>query len=48
MADDITVPITLDGDTGYGNFNNVHLLVKKLLQRAMYLEDKIFPKKFLL
>jgi len=37
----------LDADTGYGNFNNVRRLVKKLEQRdvsAMCIEDKLFPK----
>jgi phosphoenolpyruvate phosphomutase len=47
MADATTVPILLDGDTGYGNFNNVRRLVKKLEQRgiaALCIEDKLFPK----
>ncbi|MCC7328772.1 MAG: isocitrate lyase/phosphoenolpyruvate mutase family protein, partial [Gammaproteobacteria bacterium] len=42
-----TVPILLDGDTGYGNFNNVRRLVRKLEQRgvaAVCIEDKIYPK----
>ena len=30
MADGTTIPILLDGDTGYGNFNNVRRLVRKL------------------
>lgn len=30
MADASDLPILLDGDTGYGNFNNVRRLVKKL------------------
>lgn len=30
MSDVISVPILLDGDTGYGNFNNARRLVKKL------------------
>ena len=37
----------LDGDTGYGNFNNVRRLVKKLEQRdiaAVCIEDKLYPK----
>lgn len=41
-------PILVDGDTGYGNFNNVRRLVKKLVQReinGVCLEDKIFPKR---
>jgi len=47
MADATSVPILLDGDTGYGNFNNVRRLVKKLEQRgiaALCIEDKLFPK----
>jgi phosphoenolpyruvate phosphomutase len=47
MADATTAPILLDGDTGFGNFNNVRRLVKKLEQRgvaALCIEDKLFPK----
>lgn len=47
MSDATTVPILLDGDTGFGNFNNVRRLVKKLEQRgiaAVCIEDKLFPK----
>jgi len=47
MSDATSVPIMLDGDTGYGNFNNVRRLVRKLEQRniaAVCLEDKLFPK----
>jgi phosphoenolpyruvate phosphomutase len=47
MADATTVPIMLDGDTGYGNFNNMQRLVRKLGQRgiaAVCIEDKVFPK----
>lgn len=47
MADATSIPIMLDGDTGYGNFNNVQRLVRKLEQRgiaAVCLEDKLFPK----
>ncbi|MCP3999320.1 MAG: phosphoenolpyruvate mutase [Gammaproteobacteria bacterium] len=47
MADASSVPILLDGDTGYGNFNNVRRLVAKLEQRniaAVCIEDKLFPK----
>ncbi|WP_293106871.1 isocitrate lyase/phosphoenolpyruvate mutase family protein [Moorena sp. SIO3I6] len=35
MSDATSVPILLDGDTGYGNFNNVQRLVKKLEQRGV-------------
>ena len=34
MADATTVPILLDGDTGYGNFNSARRLVTKLEQRG--------------
>lgn len=47
MSDATTIPILLDGDTGFGNFNNVRRLVKKLEQRgvaAVCIEDKLFPK----
>ena len=47
MSDVTTVPILLDGDTGYGDFNNFRRLVKKLCQRdiaAVCIEDKVFPK----
>lgn len=47
MSDATSVPILLDGDTGYGNFNNMRRLVKKLEQRdvaAVCIEDKLFPK----
>jgi phosphoenolpyruvate phosphomutase len=47
MADNTTIPILLDADTGYGNFNNARLLVKKLEQRGVAgacIEDKLFPK----
>lgn len=47
MSDATTVPILLDADTGYGNFNNVRRLVRKLEQcnvAAMCIEDKLFPK----
>lgn len=47
MADATRLPILLDGDTGYGNFNNVRRLVRKLEQRgiaAVCIEDKLYPK----
>lgn len=47
MADATTVPILVDADTGYGNFNNFRRLVNKLIQRdiaAVCIEDKLFPK----
>ena len=45
MADATTIPILLDGDTGYGNFNNVRRLVTKLEQRniaAVCIEERFF------
>lgn len=47
MSDVTEVPILLDGDTGYGNFNNLRRLVRKLEQRGVAgvcIEDKLFPK----
>ncbi len=47
MSDATTIPILLDGDTGYGNFNNMRRLVVKLEQRdiaGVCIEDKQFPK----
>ena len=47
MSDATDIPILVDADTGYGNFNNARRLVRKLEQRniaAMCIEDKIFPK----
>lgn len=47
MADATRVPILFDGDTGFGNFNNMRRLVNKLEQRglaAVCIEDKLYPK----
>jgi len=47
MSDATDIPILLDGDTGFGNFNNMRRLVSKLEQRniaGVCIEDKIFPK----
>jgi len=47
MSDVTAIPILLDGDTGYGNFNNMRRLVRKLEQRGIAgvcIEDKLFPK----
>ena len=47
MSDAVRIPILLDGDTGYGNFNNMRRLVRKLEQRdiaGVCIEDKLFPK----
>lgn len=47
MSDATTIPILMDGDTGFGNFNNMRRLVRKLEQRGVggvAIEDKLFPK----
>ena len=47
MSDATSIPILLDGDTGYGNFNNLQRLIRKLEQRGaagVCIEDKLFPK----
>ena len=47
MSDATRIPILLDGDTGYGNFNNMQRLIRKLEQRniaAVCIEAKLFPK----
>ncbi len=43
MGENTSIPILLDGDTGYGNFNNARRLIKKLEMRGcagVCLEDK--------
>lgn len=47
MSDATTIPILLDGDTGFGNFNNARRLVSKLEKiniAGVCIEDKLFPK----
>ena len=47
MSDATSIPILVDGDTGYGNFNNLRRAVQKLCQRqiaGICIEDKLFPK----
>src|SRR5213083_579415 len=47
MAEGTSIPLLLDGDTGYGNFNNMRRLVRKLEQvgvAGVTIEDKLFPK----
>ena len=47
MSDATDIPILLDGDTGYGNFNNLRRLIRKLESRqiaGVCIEDKLFPK----
>ena len=35
MSDASTIPILVDADTGYGNFNNARRLVKKMEDRGI-------------
>jgi phosphoenolpyruvate phosphomutase len=47
MVEATSIPILLDGDTGYGNFNSMRRLVRKLEQvgvAGVTIEDKLFPK----
>eukprot|EP00854_Cymbomonas_tetramitiformis_P028481 gene28481-35315_t len=47
ICDATRIPVLVDGDTGYGNFNNARRSVAKLMQRGaagICLEDKAFPK----
>jgi len=47
MADSVSIPILVDGDSGFGNFNNARIAASKLWQRGasgICLEDKGFPK----
>ena len=48
MRDSVEIPILLDGDSGFGDFNNVRRLVEKLEKRGVdgiCIEDKVFPKR---
>lgn len=48
MAERTTIPILMDGDTGFGNYNNARRLVRKLEERGIggvCFEDKVFPKR---
>ncbi|SJM32460.1 phosphoenolpyruvate mutase [Mesorhizobium delmotii] len=47
IVDATDIPVLVDGDSGFGNFNNARLVARKLEQRGasgMCLEDKGFPK----
>ena len=47
ICDATNIPILLDADTGYGNFNNARILTRKLEKigvAAVSIEDKLFPK----
>jgi phosphoenolpyruvate phosphomutase len=48
IADRTSIPILMDGDTGFGDYNNVRRLVRKVEQRGVAgicIEDKTFPKR---
>jgi len=47
MANAVNIPILVDGDQGFGNFNNARIFTRKLEQigiAGVCFEDKIFPK----
>ncbi|KWV55230.1 phosphoenolpyruvate phosphomutase [Bradyrhizobium macuxiense] len=47
IVDSAKLPVLVDGDGGFGNFNNARLLARKLRQRGaagVALEDSCFPK----
>jgi phosphoenolpyruvate phosphomutase len=47
MSEATSIPILLDGDTGYGNFNSFRRLIRKLEKievGGVCIEDKLFPK----
>ncbi|QOZ23988.1 phosphoenolpyruvate mutase [Bradyrhizobium sp. CCBAU 51753] len=47
IVDSSQLPVLVDGDGGFGNFNNARLLARKLHQRGaagVALEDSAFPK----
>ncbi len=48
MVDRVDIPVLLDGDSGYGDFNNFRLIVKRLVRMGVagvVIEDKVFPKR---
>ncbi|PST20754.1 phosphoenolpyruvate mutase [Mesorhizobium plurifarium] len=47
IVDATDIPVLVDGDSGFGNFNNARIVARKLEQRGaagLCLEDKQFPK----
>lgn len=47
MSNATSIPILLDGDTGFGNFNNFRQLLQELVKHdvgGVAIEDKLFPK----
>ena len=48
MVDRVATPILLDGDSGYGDFNNFRLILGRLARMGVagvVIEDKVFPKR---
>lgn len=48
MVHRVDIPILLDGDSGYGDFNNFRLVVRRLAKMGIagiVIEDKVFPKR---
>ena len=48
MAEAANIPVLLDGDSGFGNFNSVRQLVRKLCKAGVAgvcIEDALFPKQ---
>lgn len=47
INDSVKIPVLFDGDSGFGNFNNVRYVVRKLSGygiAGVTIEDKMFPK----
>ncbi|TIL79683.1 MAG: phosphoenolpyruvate phosphomutase, partial [Mesorhizobium sp.] len=47
ITDTVDIPVLVDGDSGFGNFNNARLVARKLRQHGasgICLEDTTFPK----
>ncbi|RVK84292.1 hypothetical protein CN150_36170 [Sinorhizobium meliloti] len=47
MGDATSIPVLVEGNSGFGNFNSARLPAKKLEQRGasgVAIEDKGFPK----
>jgi phosphoenolpyruvate mutase len=47
MVNSVNIPILVDGDSGFGNFNNARIFTRKLEQigiGGVCFEDKLFPK----
>lgn len=48
MIDAVEIPVLMDGDSGFGDFNNLRRVVKKAQQigvAGICIEDKLFPKR---